>query len=179
MRLKHAIITTASLLSFSSYAYAIDAKLLVENAARIYGVPVTFAMQVAQHESHMRCGKVGSGGEVGPLQIKPATSRQIGLPVTRRSSCAEQVNAGMKHLSLCLKGARGDHWRAATCHNAGLGSLDWKRPPKAAQRYANAVLNRVTAGLSKVTRSARAIRIVPAKETGARYITNFKSGVGQ
>jgi hypothetical protein len=153
-----------------------DALSLVTSAARKHGVPIWFAVAVAMQESGGRCYRkngrpiVGAAGEVGPLQIKPATSRYIGLPVTRKSSCAAQVNAGMKHLAMCLRGSGGDKWRAATCHNAGLGSLNWKRPPKSAQRYANEVLGRKSKSAKATTRKAV---VTPAADAQMRYVTNF------
>jgi hypothetical protein len=115
----------------------------------------------------------------------------IGLPVTRKSSCAQQTEAGVRHLALCLKGAHGNQWRASVCHNAGLGSLKWKNPPRSAQRYANAVGGKKQAVSSVKTVGAKppsskklANRklanpvIKPAADRPVIYRVNFNTGKG-
>jgi hypothetical protein len=45
----------------------------------------------------------------------------------------------MKHLAMCWRGAKGNQFRAAACHNGGFGVLKWKRIPKSIQAYARKV----------------------------------------
>jgi soluble lytic murein transglycosylase-like protein len=164
--MKRTLLTTAIVMSLAPSAQAIDVHGLVSSAAWRQNMPVAFVMAVARQETGVRCGLVGRAGEVGPLQIKPATSQMIGLPVTRKSSCERQTEAGVRHLALCLRGARGNQWRAATCHNAGLGSLKWKNPPRSAQRYANAVGGKKQA--------VPVVKTVGAKPPSSKSVDNKK-----
>lgn len=115
-----------------------DASHLVVSSAKRHGVPVGFALRVAKHESGLRCGRVGSSGERGPLQILPSTARALGYKNIRGASCATQTEAGMKHLAICWHKTK-NKWRAAACHNQGLSVAYGHRVSRSAARYANAV----------------------------------------
>ena len=118
-----------------------DAKGYVVASAEALGVPTDLALRVSRVETKTSCHVVGSHGERGPLQILPRTAASIGYGGIKSASCATQTRAGMKYLYLCFKGAHGNKYRAAACHNAGLGSLKWRRLPFSAKRYANSVMN--------------------------------------
>lgn len=126
-------------LSMTANVLASDATQLVEASALKHGVPVEFALQVAQKETGVRCGEIGSSGERGPLQILPSTARQLGYKNIRKASCAEQTDAGMAHLAECYRGMGGNRWYAAACHNQGFSAISGK-VKKRAKRYANAVM---------------------------------------
>jgi soluble lytic murein transglycosylase-like protein len=164
--MKRTLLTTFLAMSLAPSANAIDVHGLVSSAAWRQNMPVSFVMAVARQETGVRCGLVGRAGEVGPLQIKPATSQMIGLPVTRKSSCERQTEAGVRHLALCLKGAHGNQWRASVCHNAGLGSLKWNNPPRSAQKYANAVAGK--------KRAVPVAKRVAAKPPSSKAVANRK-----
>jgi soluble lytic murein transglycosylase-like protein len=115
------------------------ARSYVISAAAKYGVSQSFALRVAKIESGIKCGRVGSSGERGPLQILPATARGLGFGNIRKASCKTQTNAGVKHLAICYHGAHGNHRRAAACHNAGFASLKWKRYPARVNHYVRMV----------------------------------------
>ena len=120
-------------------AYAADATGIVKQMARKHGVPQSFAIRVARVESGVKCGRIGRAGERGPLQILPRTAAGLGYRNIRKASCATQTSAGMKHLAICYRGARGNQFRAAACHNGGFGVLKWRRIPKSIQAYARKV----------------------------------------
>lgn len=120
-------------------AYAADATGIVKQMARKHGVPQSFAIRVARVESGIKCGRIGRAGERGPLQILPRTAAGLGYKNIRKASCATQTSAGMKHLAICYRGARGNQFRAAACHNGGFGVLKWRRIPKSIQAYARKV----------------------------------------
>ena len=126
-------------LSMTVNVLAIDATQLVKASALKHGVPVEFALQVAQKETGVRCGEIGASGERGPLQILPSTARQMGYKNIRQASCAEQTDAGMAHLAECYRGMGGNRWYAAACHNQGFSAISGK-VKKRAKRYANAVM---------------------------------------
>jgi hypothetical protein len=84
--------------------------------AKRHGVPIEIALIVADVESHSNCFARGLAGELGPLQIKPATARLLGYtgPEFALQSCGEGLEWGMKHLALALQ--HGGVWK----HNQGL-----------------------------------------------------------
>lgn len=133
-------IIVASILFSPPHAMAADATGLVKQMARKHGVPQAFALRVARIESGVKCGRIGRSGERGPLQVLPRTAAGLGYKNIRNASCATQTSAGMKHLAICWRSARGNQYRAAACHNGGFGILKRKRLPKSVQSYARSVV---------------------------------------
>lgn len=117
---------------------AADATALVRAEAKWQGVPVGFALRVAKVESGVKCGRTGAAGEKGPLQILPRSAAGLGYKNIRKASCATQTRAGMKHLAICWRGARGSTARAAACHNGGFGMLK-RKWPKSVRAYVRKV----------------------------------------
>lgn len=97
---------------------------MVRVEASRQGVPVSFALAVADHESKFRCSAVGKHGERGVMQIKPATARGIGYTGTARglNDCKTGIYWGMKYLKMAITHAKGDLRRAAFYYNAGIGA---------------------------------------------------------
>jgi soluble lytic murein transglycosylase-like protein len=87
---------------------------MVSASAQQHGVNPALAVAVARVESTLNCNAVGRAGEVGPMQIKPATARGVGVPVTRGSSCALKIEASMRYLKMAI--ARG----GASCGGISL-----------------------------------------------------------
>lgn len=114
---------------------------MVRSAAIREGVPVRFALAVAEHESHFRCSAVGGAGERGVMQIKPATARGIGYkgPARGLNDCYTGIYWGMRYLRMAITEAGGDLKRAAFLYNAGLNAKT-KNPEK--KRYVLAVFSR-------------------------------------
>lgn len=133
------IVAVMALAIATSAAQAKDATVIVKQMAAKHGVPQSFALRVARVESGVKCGRVGAAGERGPLQVLPRTAAGLGYKNIRKASCATQTSAGMKHLAICWRGAKGNQFRAAACHNGGFGVLKWKRIPKSIQAYARKV----------------------------------------
>lgn len=98
------------------------ARRVAEVAAR-HGVPARFAVAVARVESRLRCQAVGRHGELGPLQIKPATARGLGYtgPISALNSCGAGLEWGMRHLAIAYQRC-GTSMGAAALHNRGLAS---------------------------------------------------------
>ena len=96
-------------------------------AARRHGVPVRVALAVCRLESGCRCGvRRGRAGEIGPMQVLPATARAIGASLR---GCRAQVEAGVRYLRLALR-------RGHVCHyNSGVG----RRCNRQSLRYARLV----------------------------------------
>lgn len=131
-----------AMLILSSTAHAADATNYIVLSAKKYRVSAEFALRVAKVESGKRCAAVGQRGEVGPLQILPATARSIGYKNIRAASCQTKVDAGMKYLARCYHGAGGNWRRAAACHNAGEASLRWRKYPANVNRYVTKIVTR-------------------------------------
>lgn len=106
-------------------ASAADATALVRAEAQRQGVPVSFALHMAQIESGLRCfvhNKFTSAS--GPLQIMRGSARAMGYKGDiRHASCAQQTHYGMKHLAMCYKGASGNQALAKRCHQGGVSVL--------------------------------------------------------
>jgi soluble lytic murein transglycosylase-like protein len=96
---------------------------LIKSQAPRYGVPTWFALRIAHVESGYNPRARGAAGEYGVFQMKCATARGIGF----RGNCGNLLNAstnvqyGLKHLSLAVRGSRGNLKLAASKHNGGLG----------------------------------------------------------
>jgi hypothetical protein len=122
----------ASLTSDVSSSSA-DSRNMIIAAAQRHGVPIGLALRVAEIESRCNCFARGTHGELGPLQIKPATARMIGYegPDHALQSCGEGLEWGMKHLALALQ--RGGVWK----HQQGL----WAKQKNAnGQKYEKSVM---------------------------------------
>jgi hypothetical protein len=93
-----------------------NSRQMIAAAAKRHGVPIELALIVADVESQSNCFARGMAGELGPLQIKPATARLLGYtgPEFALQSCGEGLEWGMKHLALALQ--QGGVWK----HNQGL-----------------------------------------------------------
>lgn len=74
---------------------------LVSQYAASYGVPVSLAHAVIKVESNYRPNVVGSAGEIGLMQIKPATARMMGYSGTAKELFNPETNIkyGMKYLA--------------------------------------------------------------------------------
>lgn len=111
----------------------------IKASARKHGVPVTLALAVSHQESGHRCHVRGAAGEMGPLQIKPASARGFGYRGSTKQlskNCSDQIEFGMRHLAAAYK--RGHScWKAAYLHNAGVYAKSYKI--SGARHYANVV----------------------------------------
>jgi soluble lytic murein transglycosylase-like protein len=96
---------------------------MIKAQAPSYGVPTWFALRIAKVESGFNPRARGAAGEYGVFQMKCATARGVGF----RGNCGQLLNAsvnvkyGLKHLSLAVRGSRGNLKLAASKHNGGLG----------------------------------------------------------
>ena len=119
----------AAFLALPIDAMAGDATGLVTAEARRQGVPVAFALKIAQIESGIRCHNHNKKSSAsGPLQVLRGTARAMGYRGDiRRASCATQTHYGMKHLAMCYRGAKGNQALAKRCHQVGISVLYGKK----------------------------------------------------
>jgi len=98
-----------------------DFARLIRKAAAKHGVPVNIAKAVVEVESNFNPRARGSAGEVGLMQIKPATARGIGYRGSTRALYDPETNLewGMKYLAGAHKRAGGDLCGTILRYNAG------------------------------------------------------------
>lgn len=109
------VLVTAILGSTAAKASG-DVYRMVVAAANRHGISAYLAFKVVKIESGFDCSAEGKAGELGPLQIKPATARLIGYEgsVSALRSCGAGLEWGMKHLAMAIRA--GGVWK----HNQGL-----------------------------------------------------------
>ena len=74
---------------------------IISSYASSYGVPFALANAVIRVESNYRPNMTGSAGEIGLMQIKPATARVMGYTGSRQALYDPETNIqyGMKYLA--------------------------------------------------------------------------------
>lgn len=98
-----------------------DYAKLVRKAAKKHGVPVKIAMAVVEVESNFNPRARGRAGEVGLMQIKPATARGMGYRGSTKALYDPKTNLdwGMRYLAGAHKRASGDVCGTILRYNAG------------------------------------------------------------
>lgn len=94
---------------------------IIARYALTYGVPVPLAHAVIRVESNYRAGARGSAGEIGLMQIKPATARMMGYGGSVKGLFDPETNVryGMKYLAMAHDLGRGDTCGTILRYNAG------------------------------------------------------------
>jgi soluble lytic murein transglycosylase-like protein len=92
--------------------------------AASYGVPVSLARAVIKIESNYRPHLTGSAGEVGLMQIKPATARMLGYTGSVKGLYDPETNIkyGMKYLAMAQGLGGGTTCGTILKYNAGHGA---------------------------------------------------------
>lgn len=113
------------------------AEIISRHAQRL-GVPEALAHAVVQVESNYRANARGQAGEVGLMQIKPATARGIGFSGNTQALFDPETNIryGMKYLAQARQLAGGDLCGTILRYNAGHGA---KRMNRISSNYCNRV----------------------------------------
>jgi hypothetical protein len=96
---------------------------LVNREALLQGVPPALADAVAMVETGYQVNAVGSSGEIGLMQIMPATARQLGFLGTPADLFlpATNIHLGVQYLSRAWAASGGSVCRALMKYRAGLG----------------------------------------------------------
>jgi soluble lytic murein transglycosylase-like protein len=94
---------------------------LINKYAKAHGLPVALAHAVVRIESNFNAGARGGVGEVGLMQIKPATARLMGYAGGTKAlyDPATNLQWGMKYLAGAYKLANGDTCGTILRYNAG------------------------------------------------------------
>ncbi|MCB2400790.1 lytic transglycosylase domain-containing protein [Rhizobium ruizarguesonis] len=94
---------------------------LINKYAAQYNVPVALAQAVVRVESNFNPNARGSAGEVGLMQIKPATARMMGYSGSRKGLFDPETNIkyGMKYLAAAHQLGGGQTCNTILKYNAG------------------------------------------------------------
>lgn len=94
---------------------------MIRASAQKHGVPVELAHAVVQVESNYDPKARGGAGEVGLMQIKPATARGVGYKGSTKGLYDPKTNLeyGMKYLAGAHERAGGDLCGTILRYNAG------------------------------------------------------------
>ena len=111
---------------------------LIQTYARTYGVPVDLAHAVVRVESNFNPKARGSAGEIGLMQIKPATARMMGYRGSAKGLFDPETNIkfGMKYLAMAHDLGGGTTCGTILKYNAGHGA---KRMNPVSKRYCGKV----------------------------------------
>ena len=111
---------------------------LISSYAKSYGVPVDLAHAIVRIESNFNPKARGSAGEIGLMQIKPATARMMGYRGSAKGLYDPETNIkfGMKYLALAQQLGGGTTCGTILKYNAGHGA---KRMNPASKRYCGRV----------------------------------------
>ncbi|MBB3590231.1 soluble lytic murein transglycosylase-like protein [Rhizobium sp. BK529] len=97
---------------------------LISKYARQYNVPVALATAVIRVESNFNPMARGSHGEIGLMQIKPATARMMGYTGSAKGLFDPETNIkfGMKYLAAAHDLGGGETCNTILKYNAGHGA---------------------------------------------------------
>jgi soluble lytic murein transglycosylase-like protein len=103
------------------------------------GVPVELATAVVQIESNFNPKMRGSAGEIGLMQVKPATARMMGYTGSAKGLYDPETNIriGMKYLAMAQQLGGGPTCNTILKYNAGHAAT---RMNPISQRYCGKVL---------------------------------------
>jgi len=98
-------------------------RTLIEDEAKKAGLPPDVAESVVRVESNFDPSVVGSVGEIGLMQVRPATAAMMGFHGTSEDLAKPEVNIhyGVTYLGRAWRLANGDLCRALMKYRAGHG----------------------------------------------------------
>jgi hypothetical protein len=105
--------------------------MLVATAAAKAGVDPTLAVAIAYQESRLN-PNVGRGksGEIGMMQVMPATGKGLGFDEKALADPQKNIEAGIKYLQRGLAATGNDPMLAAAFYNGGPGAVEALRGGK-------------------------------------------------
>lgn len=125
------------------------AQLVIDTAQR-YGVDPRLALEAAIQESSLNQSARGAAGEIGVMQLMPATAAQLRV---NPYDLADNIKGGVLYLRQQLASFGGDYAKALAAYNCGPGCVadaireygaGWMGGvPASTQRHVAAILNRV------------------------------------
>lgn len=111
---------------------------LISSYAKTHGVPESLAHAVISVESNYRANARGAAGEIGLMQIKPATARMMGYSGSAKGLYNHETNIkyGMKYLAMAHQLGGGTTCGTILKYNAGHAA---KRMNPVSKRYCGKV----------------------------------------
>ncbi len=111
---------------------------LIQSYAKQYGVAADLAHAIVKVESNFNAKARGSAGEIGLMQIKPATARMMGYSGTAKGLYDPETNIkfGMMYLAKAQELSDGTTCGTILKYNAGHGA---KRMNPVSKRYCGKV----------------------------------------
>jgi hypothetical protein len=93
----------------------------IAERAKALGIPPEFAVAIAYQESRLN-PKVGPGsvGEIGLMQVRPETGKELGFSAQDLRDPNKNIDAGLAYLKKSLELSGGDTRLAAAGYNAGV-----------------------------------------------------------
>ena len=127
---------------------------LITREAAVAGLPAAVADAVARIESGYDPAVVGSVGEIGLMQVRPATAAMLGFRGTTADLASPEVNVhyGVRYLAEAWRRADGDLCRALMKYRAGHGAETMSPLSQAYCARAQAILGDPRAGPAPVHR---------------------------
>lgn len=121
---------------------------IIARHAAAHGVPLALAHAVIGIESNYRANARGRAGEIGLMQIKPATARGLGFAGTVEALYSPETNLryGMKYLAEAHRLGGGDICRTVLKYNAGHGA---RRMNRRSSAYCAEVKRRMAGAFSR------------------------------
>ncbi len=117
---------------------------LIQAEAQAAGIPPALADAVATIETGYTENAMGSSGEIGLMQVMPATARMLGFRsnTTELYSAATNIHYGVSYLARALAASGGNLCRALMKYRAGTGEEGYSPLSIQYCRRAQAVLAR-------------------------------------
>ena len=112
---------------------------LITSVANQFGVPPSIALAVAQKESGFNQAAVGSSGEIGVMQLMPATAAGLGVDP---SDLTQNVTGGVSLLA-SLYQQYGNWTQALEAYNAGPTAVNQGTVPSSSVSYASSILGSI------------------------------------
>jgi len=134
-------LSAASAKTSHSHSY----EKIINEMARKHHVPVALAHAIIRVESNYNARAHGRAGEIGLMQIKPATARHMGYSGSDRALYNPRTNLeyGMKYLSKAHHLSGGNLCRTILKYNAGHSA---KQMNPTSARYCSRVKNYMKLG---------------------------------
>ena len=112
---------------------------LITSVANSLGVPPSIALAVAQKESGFNQNAVGAAGEIGVMQLMPATAAGLGVDPTDLN---QNVTGGVSLLA-SLYQQYGNWTQALEAYNAGPTAVNQGTVPSSSVSYASSILGSI------------------------------------